>query len=156
MLMDGLALARRCDPARAGACAVIFLMAGLLLGMPTRAAEDLLEGDDVGGIVTDQTITFIGRAFYQGFVRAWQEPPEVGTVNLTVHERPSARWGSLIWVEYRGETIFKTFLFPARKDADVVGARAAVQVASVIEQLRLQRLMSRDPDMAVNELWESE
>ncbi|MFA5531794.1 MAG: CsgE family curli-type amyloid fiber assembly protein, partial [Thiohalomonadaceae bacterium] len=60
------------------------------------------------------------------------------------------------WVEYRGETIFKTFLFPARKDADVVGARAAVQVASVIEQLRLQRLMSRDPDMAVNELWESE
>jgi curli production assembly/transport component CsgE len=121
-----------------------------------RGADDLLDGDGLGGIITDQTVTFIGHAFYQGFVRAWQEPPDMGAVNLTIYERPSARWGSLIWVEYRGETLFKRFLFPAHKDADVVGAAAARQVAANIEQLHMRRLMYRDPDMAASELWEGE
>ncbi|MCK9529951.1 MAG: curli production assembly/transport protein CsgE [Gammaproteobacteria bacterium] len=128
----------------------------LIHAPPARGIDDLKNGDDLGGVITDQTVTFIGHAFYRGFVSNWQEPPDIGAVNLTIRERPSARWGSLVWVDYRGESVFRTFLFPARKDADVVGARAATRVASIIEQLRLQRLMSRDPDVAANELWEDE
>ncbi len=115
-------------------------------------SPDLFD-DGLGTIVTDQTITFTGRAFYSGFSRAWQPPDNDFAGTLAVRERPSARWGSLIWVEYRNEIVFRTFLFPGRVDPEAVGASAAEKVAEVLEQKRIERLMFKEPDLAPSELW---
>lgn len=117
--------------------------------------EGTINGDGLGGIITDQTITFLGHDFYSGFSHAWEPPDEMGEVNLTIYERPSARWGSLIWVEYRNETVYRTFLFPGRTDAESMGASAAAAVAAQVEQQRLEKLLYVNPDLASSELWDS-
>lgn len=117
-------------------------------------AGGVLGGDGLGGIITDQTITRFGRDFYSGFSQAWQAPEGLDDVNLTVRERPSARWGSLVWVEYRNETVFRTFIFPGRSDPEALGSDAARQVAERIARYRMEQLMFTDPDLAPGELWE--
>lgn len=108
--------------------------------------------DGITGIITDQTITSLGHAFYTGFTQAWQEPAGEGeAVNLTIRERPSARWGSLVWVEYREETVFRAFIFPGRGDPESMGASAAQQVATKVERMRLEKLLFKDPDLAASE-----
>lgn len=60
--------------------------------------------DNLNGILFDRTITQVGLDFYQAFNRLWLA--EAGSHNrtLTIRETPTARQGSIIWVE-EGSTL---------------------------------------------------
>src|SRR5690625_653821 len=64
-----------------------------------RAAR--LFEDPRRGVVVNRTITVQGQEFYQFFSMRWSYIAGDASYTLSVHERPSARWGSEIWVEYR-------------------------------------------------------
>lgn len=61
---------------------------------------DTLEGKEASyGITFDRTITHIGFNFYQAFTRLWMAEQLSGRHTLTIRETPTARHGSIIWIE---------------------------------------------------------
>src|SRR5712691_8867327 len=84
--------------------------------------ETPLDESQVSGIIVDQTMTQIGRAFMQGFQKAWRDfNGKSQSLNVAVYERPTARYGSLVWVEQNFVRVYQTFLFPGRGNPDAVG-----------------------------------
>lgn len=76
----------------------LFLAAGNL-----HAAVEV----EVPGLLTDHTVSSIGHDFYRAFSDKWESKY---TGNLTINERPSARWGSWITITVNQDVIFQTFI----------------------------------------------
>lgn len=83
----------------------LFFAAGSLHAATTVEVE-------VPGLLTDHTVSSIGHDFYRAFSDKWESEY---TGNLTINERPSARWGSWITITVNQDVIFQTFLFPTKK-----------------------------------------
>jgi len=143
-------------------CAIILLFVSVGWGVNSHAEQHweydkLLEEQTVAdelleGIISDRTITINGHEFYDYFARAWLSSPGALSFNLTVHERPSARWGSLIWIEHEQRIIYRAFVFPARSDIEKASEKAARTVAEQLKQLEMRRLLVVDPDLERDEL----
>jgi len=109
-------------------------------------------GDTLGGIVTNQTITLAGEDFYTSFAQAWRDMSLSDRYVVSIHERPSARWGSLIWVEFEQRRVFDTFLPVARANVAAVAVRAASTAYQNVVQADIARLLFHDVDLASDEL----
>jgi len=108
--------------------------------------------DPYAGVVTDATITFVGHDFYNEFVSAWRQQAGVEQFSLAIIERPSARWGSLVWIEYRNRQVFRAFLSPGQRDfVRQAGRNAAGIVYKNVVETEVGRLMFGDPDLAPDE-----
>lgn len=107
--------------------------------------------DGVHGIIVDQTITVIGRDFYQTFSEKWRDIKKTTDINITINERPNARTGSLITIRADRDLIFRRFLPPAR--ANIVAAvNQAISAASRnIEKNKIDKLF-RNPDLGADEI----
>jgi curli production assembly/transport component CsgE len=108
--------------------------------------------DTLGGIVTNQTMTLAGEDFYTSFAQAWRDMPLGDRYVVSIHERPSARWGSLIWVEFEQRRVFDTFLPAARANVAAVAVRAASTAYQNVVQADIARLLFHDVDLASDEL----
>lgn len=84
-----------------------------------RENRDLLTG-----IVVNQTMTVLGWDFFHYFSSSWRESPASESYSVSVHERPTAIWGSEIWVEYNHQRVFHTYLSPARSAVKDISAAA--------------------------------
>ncbi|MDB5885558.1 MAG: hypothetical protein JWR74_1729 [Polaromonas sp.] len=111
-----------------------------------------LASDLHAGVVVNQTITLIGQDFYLNFVAAWRDKPLSERYTLSVHERPSARLGSQVWVEYGNRRVFQTFLPPARARAKDAGLDAVEVAYQNIVDADVLNLLFRDPDLGPDEL----
>ena len=141
---------------------VLAFAAALALAGATRA-EDIDAGklderalaglEHGGGIVVDRTITHFGAEFVREFSARWRERPEVADTTVTVVERPSARWGSVVYVEHERRAVARVFLYAGRSAAlrPLAGA-AAQHVARQVSDERLAGALLRDPDLAPEEL----
>ena len=108
--------------------------------------------DALGGIVTTDTITLAGQDFYNVFSQAWSAIPLSERYIVSVHERPSARYGSLVWVEFRQRRVFQAFLPIARANVRPVAENAAATSFQNVMQADLTRLLFHEADMADDEL----
>ena len=116
---------------------------------PMRPAPAM---DPYVGFIVDSTVTHIGADFYRSFVSVWRDQAPEDRYSLTIIERPSARWGSFVYVEYRGRRLYYAFLSPGRRDeVRVRGGAAARQVYEAVVQADLQRLLFREVDLAPEE-----
>lgn len=127
----------------------------VLLGCLTLPVMSLAEPagnpeDDISGLVLDRTITRLGHDFtrYLGHNLNMQNP---GLYNLTVYERPSARWGNLIWVERDRARVFQQFLSPSRSDVEAIAAQAAQQIHAEILRQELNNRFGDNTDLAGDE-----
>lgn len=89
----------------AALCCLCLLLA--LPGTPARADAE----DEMKGFIVDNTISHIGHDFYNGFTDRLRATSRLD-FNLVVRERPDARWGSLVTVEYEREVLYRRFLPP--------------------------------------------
>lgn len=105
----------------------------------------------LGGMITDQTITSAGKDFYQAFSAMWHDKPLNERFSIAVRERPSARMGNRIQVEYANRTIFEVLLPAARGNIPAIAARAAEIAYQNVSATELQRLLFRDQDLAGDE-----
>ena len=112
-------------------------------GVANNHYDDLL----LGGVVTNQTITTIGQEFYRSFLDVWREQPKSSQFSLAIYERPSARWGSLIWVEQNYQRLYQTFLYAGRANAKATAEAAAMLVYNRASELELQELLFKEPDL---------
>jgi curli production assembly/transport component CsgE len=106
---------------------------------------------DVGGIVIGQTMTLAGRTFYDSFANTWREKDEAETFTVTITERPTARLGSQVFVDYGNRRLFQMFLPPNRTLIPAIAADAAGQVYQAILDYQLAQFFG-DPDMGRDEL----
>ena len=110
------------------------------------------EDEDIAGFTIDQTITRVGHEFTRHLADYRHRNQHDTQVNLTVYERPSARWGNLIWVSYQHRQVYRRFLTPRNSQLKSVAAEAAQQIFQIIEQQRLQALFADNFDIDQDEL----
>lgn len=115
-------------------------------------ANQTNSADFDGGIITNQVITAAGQDFYQFFASAWRDKNGSERYMLAVHERPTARWGSEVWIEFKQRRVFRTFLPPARAGIRPIGEQAADIVYRSVLQLDAQNLLVNDADLGRDEI----
>lgn len=124
----------------------VWLLFGLLLAGPLRA-----EGELIQGLLVDNTISRFGHDFYRHFSDRLTDTTDLD-FNLVVRERPSARWGSLVWVEYEQRLLYRQFIPPNNSELKDAAYAAADQVHEGITRRRLENLLQDTFDMEKDEL----
>jgi curli production assembly/transport component CsgE len=127
---------------------------GMLSMAPSHGQENGISPleDEIGGLVVDSTITRTGHDFFRYMSGYKNSAFPDATYNLTVHERPSARWGSLIWITSDQKTLFRQFIQPSHSDLRSIAEMAAIQANEQIQKLKLQALFSDTFDIDRDEI----
>lgn len=116
-----------------------------------RAVERLFD-EPMGGMLVNRTVTVLGKDFYRYFSNTWRYSDQSSRYSISIHERPTARFGSEIWILYRQQRIFHTFLPPARAATRELSELAVDQVLERIVRMELERFTTPDPDLGPEEL----
>lgn len=120
-------------------------IANLLLLAPYVHAVGEVE---IPGIVADHTVSSVGHDFYRAFTDKWASTTRE---NISINERPSARWGSWITITVNQDVMFQTFLFPIKRDFDKT-VDAALQVTQEnINKRQIDQSLLKTDDMAHDE-----
>lgn len=105
------------------------------------------EGD---GIVTNQSITVAGHEFFDYFIAAWRDKPDSERYTLAVRERPSARLGSQVRIEFERRPVYQARLPPSRAALRSLGEEAAEATYQAV-LADAQRVPVDDVDLARDE-----
>lgn len=114
-----------------------------------QAGRDL--DADGWGIVTSQPITVAGHEFCRYFIAVWLDRPDSDRYTIALRERPSARWGTQVWVEFGSRRVLQVQLPPARTELKALGENAAESAYRTILDIERQRQLIRDADLAPDE-----
>lgn len=106
---------------------------------------------DGWGIVTSQPITVAGHEFCRSFMAAWLDKPGSDRYTIAIRERPSARWGTQVWVEYGPHRVLQVQLPPTRTALKALGENAADSAYQAILDVERQRTLILDADLAPDE-----
>lgn len=101
------------------------------------ACADIDNGELVAtdtGMIIDNTITRIGHDFAREFSAHRLNYDTGSAAMLTITERPSARWGSMIIITEGQQVLQTLFITPGRMNI----REAAQQVAGTLEERMLQ------------------
>jgi len=107
--------------------------------------------DPLQGVLVNRTVTVLGNDFYQYFANYWNQTNQESRYSIAIYERPTARFGSEIWIQFRQQRVFHTFLAPARQAAKGVAEAAARIVEQNIMRSELQRMTFIDQDLGPEE-----
>lgn len=91
---------------------LILLASGQLLafednGLIENPDENLESAESLQGMVFDRTITQTGFSFHQLFAQQWLANALSRSHSLTIRETPTARSGSIIWIEEGTTLLYK-------------------------------------------------
>lgn len=123
----------------------------LLLTTSQAVTAGVIE-DEISGFTIDNTITRIGHDFSRFLSDYRSSNLANSNYNLTVHERPSARWGNLIWVTKDHQTLYRRFIQPSNTHLKETAENAAKQIHNQIKQLKLKELFSDNFDIDKDEI----
>jgi curli production assembly/transport component CsgE len=126
------------------ACTVPACAAPEPAAMPETQIEAL-------GIVTNQAVTVAGHEFCNHFIAEWRDKPGSERYTLAIRERPSARWGSLVWVDFGQQRVLQLQLPPARAGLKALAESAAENAYQTIRDIERQRQLVSDADLAPDE-----
>ena len=70
---------------------------------------------EIAELVFDETITKIGRDFYDEFFTKWENPTSITSFSIAVKERPMPGLGTQVRVEINDNQIFVRFLQPKQE-----------------------------------------
>jgi len=121
---------------------------GMILLVSVHAGADEAE---LKGFITDNTVSRSGQAFYRKFCERLNATSPLD-FNLAVKERPSARWGVLVWVEQDNQPLYRRFLQPNVSDMEQTAYDAADFVVQEINRRKVESLFEDTIDLAKDEL----
>jgi curli production assembly/transport component CsgE len=131
-------------------------LCGCAHGQLSRENEQPIErrglADLVGGLVLDATVTVLGHEFFSAYADAWRELDSQQRYSVTIHEAPTARFGSTIRIQARGRTIYQSLLRPNRQAARELAQTVAADLFSGLIQAEAEEALFRDPDLGPEEL----
>ncbi|MFA0810977.1 CsgE family curli-type amyloid fiber assembly protein [Microbulbifer epialgicus] len=107
--------------------------------------------DEISGFNIDRTITRTGHDFarFMSEYRNLNYPD--ATYNLTIYERPSARWGNLIWVTYNDKIVFRRFISPSTNNIHRLADEAAQYIHEAVLQERVRSALTDNFDLGKDE-----
>lgn len=108
--------------------------------------------EPLGGIIINRTMTVLGWDFYSDFSEIWQAVHPDSKFTLTVTERPTAQYGSEIWVSYRDQRIYHTFLSPARSGVKEASKQAVEIAYKNIADIDAARKLFKSADLGPEEM----
>jgi len=126
----------------------------LALSMFTVASANAAESTtrvDAWGLVTCQAVTVAGHEFCAYLDVEWRDKPGSERYTFSIRERPSARWGTQVWIDYAQRRVYQAQLPPARAGLKELSASAAESVYQAILEIERQRQFVRDADLAPDE-----
>ena len=123
----------------------------LALGSLAQAQQQAEREAELGGLIIDNTISRFGHDFHRYLSYQLQDSDSL-KADLVVRERPSARWGSLIWVEYGQTTVYRRFLQPNVAEIETIAEQAAQLILEEIERNKLRDLLQDTFDLERDEL----
>jgi hypothetical protein len=82
---------------------------------------------------------------------AWLDYQVDGDQNFSIHELPTAKSGSRIWVEYNREKLYQVFLSPVMSNIQRSAKAAAKAVADRYETRLIEKALFVNPDLAADE-----
>lgn len=103
---------------------------------------------EVPGLLTDHTVSSVGHDFYRAFSDKWESSY---TGNITINERPSARWGSWITITVNQDLVYQTFLFPTKRDFDNNVNIAIAQTEEALDRRQIDQTLLSTGDLAKDE-----
>ncbi|WP_299981324.1 CsgE family curli-type amyloid fiber assembly protein [uncultured Pseudoteredinibacter sp.] len=115
-------------------------------------SDTFLIEEEIGGTLINQTKTNIGQKFFRALSEAHLSNPKIKHLNFVVHERSSARWGSLIWINNGQKEVYRQFLSPAQRDFKAVAEYAYLTMGQYTEQFELQQLLGDHFDIDKDEI----
>lgn len=118
----------------------------LLASVQAHADEAELQG-----FIINNTISRSGQEFYRKFCERLNDTSTLD-FNLAVKERPSARWGVLVWVEQDNQPLYRRFLQPNVSDMEQTAYDAADFVLQEINRRKVEALFEDTIDLAKDEL----
>lgn len=127
------------------------LRVALLCLLLAAQSLDAAQEDELSGFIVDDCISHIGHDFYRYFSERLRDSSRLD-FNLVVRERPSARWGSLIWVEFQQRVVYREFLAPNTAELKAVAYAAADRVVQTVVRQRLEMLLQDTTDIERDEL----
>lgn len=130
----------------AGRMRLAFGLAWALLIAPLQASED-----EIRGFIVDNSISHIGHEFYRYFSERLRDTSRLD-FNLVVRECPSARWGSLVVIEYEGRVLYRRFLAPNVSELQPIAYQAADQIQEAVTRQKLESLLQDTYDLDKDEL----
>lgn len=104
-----------------------------------------------GVTVVDQTVTVAGQDFYKAFVFFWNEKPMISRYAISIFERPSARLGNLIYVEFAHRRVFQVLLPTNRASVRELGDASAAATYEAVVNADTERLLFQDKDLGADE-----
>jgi len=110
-----------------------------------------LQDDEISGFTIDQTITRVGHDFARYLAEYRNNSPNPGRYNLTVYERPSARWGNLIWVMENHKQVYRRFIQPGNNKIRSISEEAGKSIHATVNRLKIQALFSDKFDLEQDE-----
>jgi curli production assembly/transport component CsgE len=144
------------DVYRIGGIALFLLVSPAIVAAqqvpPVESPARSWAKESYGGLVANQTVTVAGQDFFQYFVSAWRDRDLSERYAISVHERPSARWGTQVWIEYAQRRIFQAALPTARSGIRELGEQAVELVYQKIADTEVERLLFRDVDLGPDEM----
>ncbi len=120
--------------------------------LSASASSSLVSAEPLRGMLVNQTMTVAGQEFFRNFAAGWRDLPVSQRYSVSIHERPSVRQGTRIWVAFNRETMFQAFLPPGRDQILALSEQAVAMVSSSIIDTDLNRAMYRDADLAADEI----
>lgn len=108
--------------------------------------------DEIEGLILDRTITVLGHDFFQSFTSHWRLNYPDNTSTFSIVERPTARFGSEIWIDFRGNKLSRLFLSPSRSKVKEIAESVAENVNTTITQIKLTEMLRDTFDMDKGEL----
>ena len=122
------------------------LMLALIFSHQAYADEAELQG-----FITNATVSRSGQEFYRKFCERMNDTSSLD-FNLAVKERPSARWGILVWVEQNNLPLYRRFLQPNVSDIEGTAYEAADLVLQEINRRKVEALFEDTIDLAKDEI----
>jgi len=108
--------------------------------------------DSLGGIVTNQTMTVGGQEFYSIFSALWHDKSVGDQYAIAIRERPSARRGTTVQVDYGNRTVFQAVLPTARGLIRAFSEQAVDISYERIVSIQVQNQLFQEQDLAPDEL----
>ncbi len=103
---------------------------------------------EVPGLLTDHTVSSIGHDFYRDFSHKWESS---FNGNITINERPSARWGSWITITLDQEVLFQLFLFPTKREFEKNVDIALAQTQEALQRRQIDKVLLSTGDLTSDE-----
>ena len=85
----------------------------------TSLATDPLDLE-IGEMIFDETITKVGRDFYDVFFTSWNNPTKIKDFSITIKERPMPGIGTQITVLIDEHEILKQFIRPNQEQIEML------------------------------------